>query len=117
MLHQIGFRDGDRRPIVYRASIAEMVVPYGDPTPVRYWQNYFDTGEYLFGQYANSLELGCDCLGEITYLDAGRSPTTTASPRDDPQRHLHARGGLRRPVEAHRHVQRHRPRPAASAAW
>ncbi|NKX54607.1 primary-amine oxidase [Arthrobacter mobilis] len=69
VLHNIAFQDGDRkRPIVKRASIAEMVVPYGDPSPVRSWQNYFDTGEYLVGQYANSLELGCDCLGEITYL-------------------------------------------------
>jgi primary-amine oxidase len=49
---------------------AEMVVPYADPSPVRYWQNYFDQGEYLFGRYANSLELGCDCLGEIKYFDA-----------------------------------------------
>ena len=32
-LHQIGFEDGGRvRPIVYRASVAEMVVPYGDPS-------------------------------------------------------------------------------------
>ena len=57
-----------KRPIINRASIAEMVVPYGDPSPIRSWQNYFDTGEYLVGQYANSLELGCDCLGDITYL-------------------------------------------------
>ena len=57
-------------PVVYRASIAEMVVPYADPSPVRYWQNYFDQGEYLFGRYTNSLELGCDCLGEIKYFDA-----------------------------------------------
>ena len=55
--------------MVYRASIAEMVVPYADPSPVRYWQNYFDQGEYLFGRYTNSLELGCDCLGEIKYFD------------------------------------------------
>ncbi|TFB73366.1 primary-amine oxidase [Cryobacterium glaciale] len=69
VLHNIGFRDGSTtRSIIRRASIAEMVVPYGDPAPVRSWQNYFDTGEYLVGQYANSLELGCDCLGEITYL-------------------------------------------------
>ncbi len=70
-LHQIGFRDGERlRPIVYRASVAEMVVPYGDPSPVRFWQNYFDAGEYSLGKDANALELGCDCLGEIHYLDA-----------------------------------------------
>ncbi|GAA5167811.1 MULTISPECIES: primary-amine oxidase [Amycolatopsis] len=71
VLHDISFRDGDRdRPVVRRASISEMVVPYADPSPVRSWQNYFDTGEYLIGRYANALELGCDCLGEITYLDA-----------------------------------------------
>jgi primary-amine oxidase len=69
VLHNIAFQDGERhRSIIKRASIAEMVVPYGDPSPVRSWQNYFDTGEYQVGQYANSLELGCDCLGDITYL-------------------------------------------------
>lgn len=69
VLSQIGFDDrGRRRSIIDRASIAEMVVPYGDPAPYRSWQNYFDTGEYLVGRDANSLELGCDCLGEITYL-------------------------------------------------
>jgi primary-amine oxidase len=69
-LHQISLRSGDReRPVIYRASVPEMVVPYGDPR-FRYWQAYFDTGEYLVGKWANSLELGCDCLGEITYLDA-----------------------------------------------
>ncbi|MBF6067378.1 primary-amine oxidase [Nocardia farcinica] len=71
VLHQIGFRDGDRvRPIIHRAAISEMVVPYGDPSPIRSWQNYFDTGEYLVGRYANALELGCDCVGDITYFDA-----------------------------------------------
>ena len=65
-LHQIS---NDGRPVIYRASIPEMVVPYGDPQ-FRYWQAYFDTGEYLVGKWANSLELGCDCLGEIAYLDA-----------------------------------------------
>ncbi len=70
-LHQISLADGgEQRPVIYRASVPEMVVPYGDPAPTRYWQNYFDTGEYLVGKWANSLELGCDCLGEIAYLDA-----------------------------------------------
>jgi len=71
VLQQISFTDGGReRPIIYRASIAEMVVPYADPSPVRFWQNYFDAGEYLLGQQVNSLVLGCDCLGEIHYFDA-----------------------------------------------
>ena len=70
-LHQLSFDDhGDERPILYRASVSEMVVNYGDPGPTHGWQNYFDFGEYQFGRLANSLELGCDCLGEITYLDA-----------------------------------------------
>jgi len=45
-LHQVSL---DGRPVLYRASIPEMVVPYGDPSPTRHWQNYFDTGEYLVG--------------------------------------------------------------------
>ena len=47
-----------------------MVVPYADPAPVRFWQNYFDCGEYMFARYADSLRLGCDCLGDIHYTDA-----------------------------------------------
>ena len=62
--------DGVQRPILYRGSIAEMLVPYGDPSAQRWFQNFFDGGEYLFGGFANSLELGCDCVGDITYLDA-----------------------------------------------
>src|SRR5262249_35355338 len=65
-LHQVSLAG---RPVLYRASIPEMVVPYGDPK-FRHWQAYFDTGEDLVGKWANSLELGCDCLGEIAYLDA-----------------------------------------------
>ena len=67
ILRQLSFQD---RPVMYRGSISEMVVPYADPAPNRFWQNYFDTGEYLFGRYTNELELGCDCVGDITYVDA-----------------------------------------------
>ncbi|MFD4407755.1 primary-amine oxidase [Nocardia sp. NPDC058499] len=71
VLHQIGYRDnGVLRPLVHRASISEMVVPYGDPDPTRYWLNYFDVGEWNLGRMATSLALGCDCLGEIQYFDA-----------------------------------------------
>ena len=47
-----------------------MVVPYGDPGPLHGWKNAFDVGEWGLGRLANSLTLGCDCLGEIRYLDA-----------------------------------------------
>jgi primary-amine oxidase len=46
-----------------------MVVPYGDPRPTYFHRNAFDIGEYGIGTLANSLENGCDCLGEIRYLD------------------------------------------------
>lgn len=70
-LHDISFDDqGTRRKILNRASVSEMVVPYGEPSPTHDWQNYFDAGEYQFGRLANSLVLGCDCLGKIHYVDA-----------------------------------------------
>jgi primary-amine oxidase len=47
-----------------------MIVPYGAPDPMHAWRTYFDAGEYGLGASLNPLELGCDCLGEITYLDA-----------------------------------------------
>ena len=34
------------RPICYRASLAEMVVPYGSPNAPHYRKNVFDIGEY-----------------------------------------------------------------------
>jgi primary-amine oxidase len=79
-LHQVSLQD---RPVVYRASVAEMMVPYADPGPARFWQNYFDAGEYLLGQQVVSLMLGCDCLGEIRYLDAVL-PGGDGEPREVP---------------------------------
>jgi primary-amine oxidase len=56
---------GDAR----RASISELVIPYGDPAPTVHFKGAFDTGEYGMGPLTNALSLGCDCLGEIQYLD------------------------------------------------
>ena len=71
ILHTIGYEEKGRvRPIIYRASLSEMVVPYGDPSGSHFRKNAFDVGEAGIGSLANSLELGCDCLGEIHYFDA-----------------------------------------------
>ena len=71
VFYTVGYEDqGKIRPILYRASLAEMVVPYGDPRPGHYRKNAFDVGEYGVGTLANALELGCDCLGYIQYFDA-----------------------------------------------
>jgi primary-amine oxidase len=70
-LHDVSYRDGDRtRSIAHRLSFAEMVVPYRDPSPDHYRRTAFDIGEWGLGFMTQSLELGCDCLGEIRYLDA-----------------------------------------------
>ena len=66
-LHDIRYSG---RPVVYRASLAEMVVPYGSPDGGHFRKNVFDIGEYGIGKLTNSLKLGCDCLGSIQYLDA-----------------------------------------------
>jgi primary-amine oxidase len=70
-IHDLRYNDqGCKRPVLYRASLTEMVVPYGDPRPTQARKNAFDVGEYGMGMCANSLRLGCDCLGYIQYLDA-----------------------------------------------
>jgi len=70
-LHTVGFSDSGRvRPVAHRLSFAEMVVPYRDPTTDHYRRTAFDIGEWGLGFMTTSLELGCDCLGEITYVDA-----------------------------------------------
>ena len=71
VLHTVSYEDqGRERPVLYRASVADMVVPYGDPRPTYFHRNAFDVGEYGIGTLANALQNGCDCLGEIRYLDA-----------------------------------------------
>ncbi|WP_280218181.1 primary-amine oxidase [Nocardia neocaledoniensis] len=81
VLHQVKFSDqGVDRPVLYRGSVSEMVVPYGDPSPNRFWQNYFDAGEIIYGRLTNSLALGCDCVGEIKYFD-GVFADETGMPR------------------------------------
>lgn len=71
VLHDLAIRDGDAvRSVLRRASLAEMVVPYGHPDGVHPRKNAFDCGEYGIGVLANSLRLGCDCLGAIRYFDA-----------------------------------------------
>ncbi|MEY9776609.1 primary-amine oxidase [Arthrobacter sp. MW3 TE3886] len=70
-IHRVSYRDGGReRPIANRLSFAEMAVPYRDPGDDHYRRTAFDVGEWGLGFMTTSLELGCDCLGEIRYLDA-----------------------------------------------
>jgi primary-amine oxidase len=78
VLHQVGYADPSGvpagqeaavRPVIYRASLSEMFIPYADPAPTHAFKNVFDMGEYGVGWLANPLTLGCDCLGDIRYFD------------------------------------------------
>ncbi|KAJ1551304.1 hypothetical protein HK096_001532, partial [Nowakowskiella sp. JEL0078] len=71
VLHNVRWVDeGVERSILHRAALNEMVVPYGDPRAPYNRKTAFDIGDYGLGYMANSLELGCDCVGEIKYVDA-----------------------------------------------
>ena len=67
VLHEVSY---DGRPVMHRASLVEMAVPYADPNEHFARKCAFDVGDYGLGFCANSLSLGCDCLGHIHYFDA-----------------------------------------------
>lgn len=70
-LYQVTYDDGKNiRPVLYRASISEMVVPYGDPDPTWSCRNAFDVGEYNLGLLANTMELGKEIPENGLLLDA-----------------------------------------------
>jgi primary-amine oxidase len=80
VIYQLAFDDnGVKRDVAYRISLAEMVVPYRDPSFDHYRRTAYDIGEWGLGSMTTSLELGCDCLGEIVYADA-----TLADTRGEP---------------------------------
>ena len=78
-INSITYDDAGRtRPIAHKLSFAEMIVPYRDPSVDHYRRTAFDIGEWGLGFMTQSLELGCDCLGEIRYLDAVSHDSTGA---------------------------------------
>ena len=71
VLSNITYNDrGNVRPTFWRMSLAEMVVPYGNPERPHQRKHAFDLGEYGGGYMTNSLALGCDCKGAIHYMNA-----------------------------------------------
>lgn len=66
VLHDVCY---DGRTTFYRLSVSEMTVPYGDPRPPSHRKQAFDLGDAGAGVTANSLDLGCDCLGHVHYFD------------------------------------------------
>lgn len=57
VLYTVGYEDqGKLRSILYRGSLSEMVVPYGDPSSGWFIRNAFDEGEYGIGRLVADLD-------------------------------------------------------------
>ncbi|MBA4186110.1 MAG: tyramine oxidase, partial [Acidobacteria bacterium] len=71
VLHTVAYDDdGKLRPILYRAALSEMVVPYGDPDANWRWRAAFDVGEYNIGRNSYPLEKNLDAPENAQLLDA-----------------------------------------------
>ncbi len=66
MLYDVHY---DNRPLFYRLSLSDMSIPYADPRHPFHRKAAFDLGDAGAGIMANNLQLGCDCLGSIYYID------------------------------------------------
>lgn len=70
-LYQVSYNDkGKVRPILYRAGLSEMVVPYADTSPSWAVRSAFDVGEYRYGWLSTTLTKGKDVPVNALLLDA-----------------------------------------------
>jgi len=69
---------GVRRPILYQGNLAEIFVPYMDPSFTWAHRTFIDSGEFLAGGLTKPLQPGVDCPDYALYMhgtianDAGR---------------------------------------------
>jgi primary-amine oxidase len=71
VLHQVAWEEspGRLRPVLYRASLAELFVPYGDPDDVWAWRAYLDEGNFGIGGNVGSLKRGSTTPAYATLMD------------------------------------------------
>ena len=119
VLHDVAWvDDGAVRPIMKRASLAEMIVPYGDVAPDHGFKHVMDVGEYGFGHVRE--------LARARLRLPGRDPLPRRALRAARRRHacttrnaicIHEED-CRDPLEALRTTSRARARCAAAAgSW
>lgn len=71
VLYQVAYQNGGKlRSVLYRASLSEMLVPYGDPDSNWTFRNAFDEGEYGIGRMAGPIEPFRDAPANAAFLDA-----------------------------------------------
>jgi primary-amine oxidase len=69
VLYRVGYEDQGRiRSILYRGSLSEMFVPYGDPAPNWSFRAAFDQGEYGLGPATIAMIPGDDAPVNARYL-------------------------------------------------
>lgn len=71
--------NGKKRSVLYKLSLSEMVVPYGDTNENWAFRNAFDVGEYGLGASSHSLRKGIEVpphaqLFDIVYSDESGKP-------------------------------------------
>jgi primary-amine oxidase len=86
VVHRARYIEGTReRMLLYRASVSEMVVPYGDPQGGWFFRNALDEGELGLGQFVQPLREGVDVPVGAHFLSA-----INADERGAPVDHAHA---------------------------
>jgi primary-amine oxidase len=86
VLHQIGFADDGRvRPILYRASVSEVLTAYGDPDQFLSWMLIFDEGCWGLGYLSVPVQPGREVPANALTLaallpDPTRPEFSTLSP-------------------------------------
>jgi primary-amine oxidase len=72
VIYDVRYLDqGKERPVMYRGSMPEMVVPYGSPNLFQAAYNFFDAGEFRLGQgIAHSMSPGADAPENAEYMPA-----------------------------------------------
>jgi primary-amine oxidase len=71
VLYQVGFEDAGRvRPILYRASVSEVLTSYGDPNQFWSWMLIFDEGCWGLGYLSVAVQPGREVPANAVTLNA-----------------------------------------------
>lgn len=70
IIYWVSYNDnGNVVPLLYRTSLTEMYIPYGDPRPPYHRKAVFDLGEYGIGFNADRQRQGEDVIGAVRLFD------------------------------------------------
>ena len=99
VLHQVTWneRDGTPRPVLHRASLSDMVVPYGSTDPAHRWKKRVRRRRVGHGPVREQPRAGVRLPGRDP-LPRRRGGRRERGGGDPPQRHLPPRGGRRDPL-------------------